>query len=1021
MSRVIPLKRTLCALGSLFILAVLAGFFLVPAIIKSQAQTRLSALLGRTVTIGRVRLNPLAFSATIENFDIREADGAASFLGWDRVYVRANPFSVLRNYWVVSEVSVAGPHVHVALDAKGSPNFADILAKVAARTAAGPKPAGPQASRAIHVAHLEVTGARLAFEDHARQASFATTLGPLAFVLNDFRTANGPDSPYKFEAVSESGEKLAYSGYLSTDPIRSGGEFILEGLVLKKYSPYYADRLNADIADGTLSVRGKYAVNLGAAHPALAISDGQVTLHSFKLVDRRRGDSIAELPEVTVDGIAADALVLSASIKSIRVNGGRVAVKRDGHGNLDILGLMATPSPSASPAAASGKPMDRSKVAATVGELAVHDFAVSVEDQSLPRPARLGVKAVDLSVKSLSLVPGATFPLRLSFGALGGGMVSLGGTVGGFPLSATLDVSVDHLQLLPFSPYAEQFVNARLTKGSLSIQGHATFALAEGKSPAAGFMGDVTVDDFGLVDTVHVNDLAGFRSLSLAGLDAHAGEQLSVAVGRVGLVAPYLRVYVAADGSINLLSVLKAGGTPAASVNGPIAPLPKIRIGAIMIEAGDFRYTDLSVEPRVRMGIDSFTGKIGAISSERMAKADVDFAARVNGTAPVRISGQLDPLGTPRFVDLSVTFRSIDLLPLSPYSGRYAGYEIARGKVSLTIGAKLNDRAVDLTDQIVLDQFTFGAPVASPVATHLPVRLGVALLKDVNGKIEINVPVKGSLDNPDFRIRDQVLHTIVTLLTKAAVSPFSLLASAFGGGGDELGYDEFEPGRPTLSAADRGKLATIQKALAGRPALSLSIAGSYDRAADTFALKQEKLAGLVRHKIWEARHALDPTIAPPDRLVITPAEEAAMVKALFDARFPPGTAFGTPIPRRPAVTPPPRSPRPSLFRRIVNLVSLKALRERKAEKKQAVAAEAAYQDRKAAALAAGVPADEMQARLADAMKVTTDDLKELAAERASAVRDQLIEGQVSAERLFIVTPPTAAAWERGPRVFLELE
>ncbi len=310
-------------------------------------------------------------------------------------------------------------------------------------------------------------------------------------------------------------------------------------------------------------------------------------------------------------------------------------------------------------------------------------------------------------------------------------------------------------------------------------------------------------------------------------------------------------------------------------------------------------------------------------------------------------------------------------------------------------------------------------------ATSLPVRLGVALLKDTDGKIVIDVPVQGNTDDPNFRIGRVVLRVIVNLLTKAAVSPFALLGSAFGGGGDELAFQEFSPGSPDLREAEIKKLQTMVTALTNRPGLSLDLEGCYDTAADAYALKRVKLEERVRRTIWETKRASDPNIPPPEQLVLTPEDRVAAIKQLFDAAFPPGTKFGTPLPPAPAVVAPPPPPPPAgFFRRVLNVVTFKPKKSGPSpaeleNTKLAAEHAAAVQT----AVATGLPLEEMSGRLAEAMTVNEDDLRALAQARAERVRDYFAGvGKIAVDRLFLAKDRTEAEKQgRGPRVFLHLQ
>ncbi|HVZ62943.1 MAG TPA: DUF748 domain-containing protein [Lacunisphaera sp.] len=1031
--------RRLMIAGVLVGLFTIFGFFVAPGIVKAQLERRASATLGRTVTVRKVRLNPYAVSLTIEGLDIRSKDGAGSFLGWDRLYVNAEPLASIFGPWTAGAIELDGFHVTAELRPDGTFNFADIIDKL--NSGAPASPAAPaKLPPALRIGSLKVGGARLDFIDHSRRRPFETILGPVSFGLTEFRTTGARGAPYHFEAVTEAGERLSWTGTLSADPVASTGELKLENILLAKYAPYYADRIGADLTEGKLNVGGRYEAKFAGGERVLKLADGAVQLRGLKLVERGSGETALELPALDVAGINADAMALKATVAAVRLVGGHVRIRREKAGALNLLALLAppvgdaapAPSPPATPAAPARLPEF------TIGEVALKDFQAEVTDLAAPQPARLGLEGLQISLKNVTLADGAAMPLSLALNWAPAGTVKVEGTVAIKPeLKAGLQVDVVGLDLRPLSPYLEQFINAHITQGTVGTTGSVQVAMA-GETPAINFAGGVTVDKFGLVDGDANEDLAGFGSLALTGLKAATSPTLAVSLDEVNLAAPYARVLVRKDGTLNLATLAKTGNgpAPAGAASRPdrpaslpaqpeqkvpppaqTAPPPQIEIGKVVINGGDASVADRSLEPTVRMAVTQFGGTISGLSSANLARADVDLHAMVNGAGPVSITGKLDPLGARRFLDLKVDCQNVDLVPLSPYSGKYAGYELVRGQLNVAVQAKLDDRQLDATNVITLSQFTFGAPVASPDATKLPVRLGVALLKDLDGRIVIDVPMTGSIDDPSLRLGKVVLRVVVNLLTKAAVSPFALLGSMFGGGGDELGWQEFAPGGSELQAAELKKLETMVKALANRPGLSVALEGAYDGPADTYALQRRKLAALVRSRIWEERHAADPNIASPNQLAITPEADATMVKKLFDEKFPPGTEFGAPLPPAPvAVAAPPA--RKGFLGRVVDMVTLKGLRT--GESKPAEAAAPAP-----ANAAGGVPPgptlEEMTGRLAGTMTVDDNDLRALAAARAERVRDYFLhEGHIAADRLFL-TQGKEQKENRGPRVFLALQ
>jgi len=1036
------LRRRLLIVVGLIAFYTVTGFFLAPVIVKSQLEKRLSAELGRHVTVEKVRTNPFAISLTLENFAIRERDGTSKFVDWRRLYVNVDVWNSIWSAWSLGEVDLEGFDARIAVNADSTLNFADILTRLD-RPAAAPAtpPAAAQPGRPFRVSRVHVANARIDFSDAAARLPFATTLGPMTFTLTDFHTTSETGAPHHFEAVTEAGEKFTWTGTLHATPPRSRGEFSVENIVLAKYMPYYPHQVNAEIAGGTLSVRGRYEASLAAGKTVLKLLDGAVQLRGLKVLESPRGESALELAALDVSGIEADAMTQKAKIATVALTGGLARLRREKNGTLNVQTMLqpdpAAPrratSPTPPPPAAPGPSI---KPDVTVGEFALKDCRVDITDLAAPHPAKLGLDGIEFSLRDITLAEGAKMPLQLAANWAPGGTLRLAGLVGIAPtLSAQLDLDITGLDLLPLNPYLETFAKVDLTQGGLTTKLKLGADLRADQPLAATVAGDITLEKFALVDGTHSEELAGFQSLSLRGLRAATAPELSIALDEVNITGPYARVIVNADKSLNLARVARlptppaAGPTPAPapapapSPAGPAAPPPKIDVAKVVITGGDYRFTDRSIEPHVTMAMAEFSGTISGLSSANMAKADLDLRAVVNGAGPVAITGKVDPLGARPSFDLKVDFKNVDLVPLSPYSGKFAGYELARGKLMLDVKFLMDGKKIDAANVITLNQFTFGGKVTSPDATTLPVRLGVALLKDLEGKIVIDVPVQGSTDDPSFGIGRVVWRVIGNLLTKAAVSPFSLLGAMFGGGGEELAFQEFAPGADLLLEAEKRKLETMVTALTNRPGLNLDLQGSYDTEADTFALKRVKLADTVRRAVWQAKHLQDPNLPPPEKLVISPEDHAAMLKKLYDAKFPPGTEFGTPLPKPPVVVAPPPPPPAGFFKRITNVFSGQAKREAAAAEAEKVRLEAEHADAIAAALATGLPVEEMTGRLAEATPVDANDLRALAQARAQRVRDYFTnEGKIAADRIFLAKDTAdAASQPKGPRVFLSLQ
>jgi len=217
----------------------------------------------------------------------------------------------------------------------------------------------------------------------------------------------------------------------------------------------------------------------------------------------------------------------------------------------------------------------------------------------------------------------------------------------------------------------------------------------------------------------------------------------------------------------------------------------------------------------------------------------------VDKYAPAKIAGELNLLSAALYTDLKVSFKGVEMTSVTPYSGRFAGYKIEKGKLSIDVAYLVENRTLEAKQKFVIDQLELGERVESEDAVRLPLKLAVALLKDRNGVIDIDLPMSGSLDDPQFRMGPLIWKAFLGLLTKAATAPFALLGNLFGGG-EEMNLIEFDAGTSTLDAAAEEKIASIGKALNERPALQLEVPTSYSPDLDRAALAARRLDGLLR-------------------------------------------------------------------------------------------------------------------------------------------------------------------------------
>ncbi|HEX2933148.1 MAG TPA: DUF748 domain-containing protein, partial [Candidatus Binatia bacterium] len=541
------------------------------------------------------------------------------------------------------------------------------------------------------------------------------------------------------------------------------------------------------------------------------------------------------------------------------------------------------------------------------------------------------------------------------------------------PLNAKFAVDGQDIELVPFQAYMTDKMNFLLTGGAVGTKGDLTYEAGAQGGAKLNYQGSVQVADFGSVEKNGAQDLLKWKSLALDAIQFNL-EPFQLRIGEITLADFYSRLILGADGKLNLQKLAgqqdetksepppqtKAAEKPAQPPPPSETAEPKpITIGKINLQRGNINFSDFFVKPNYTANLTSVQGAISELKPE--VPGDLDLQARLDDAAPVDIKGKINPLSKDLYLDIVADARDIELNPFTPYSVKYVGYGIEKGKLSFNVKYKVENRKLSAENKIILNQLTFGEKVESPEATKLPVLLAVALLKDRNGVIDVDLPISGSLDDPQFSVGGIVLRIIINLITRAVTAPFSLIASAFGGGasGDELSYIEFAAGRSDLDQADRAKVATLSKALENRPALNLEITGRADPATDIDGLKKASIERKMKAQKLKDLARKGDAPRSVDDVQIDKSEYAQYLKAAYgEESFP--------------------KPR--------NLIGL----------------------------AQDLPVPEMEKLMMQYASVSDDDVRQLANQRAQTVRNALLSsGQVGAERLFIVAAKPLTSEERA--------
>jgi hypothetical protein len=829
------------------------GYFWLPGFAKAKLESLLSEQLHRPVTIGAIHVAPYTLEATVNDVKV------GNVLRFKSLYVDISAQTLTRRLPVISAVRLVAPELTLTRVASDRLDVSDLLDEWLN------KPDDGKPTPAFSVSNIRLEGGRIVWQDKLAQRT--DTLSDINIGLP--LIANVP-------AEVENFIRPAFSAKLNGSPLKLTGrarpfaasrdanlQLDLDNLDLTAAVPYLRPyvQLPVDIERLRLSTALDIQfAKVGAGKTALGIS-GEASFRQFKgsLLDQHAEVGIGALQ---LKKISVDVLKRQASIGEVTLEQPVLSLLRDGVGSLDFSRLQTSHKPPAQAKADStapstpGKPWQWSigQVKLDQGQLDYRDTTIA---QSLP-----------ISLKPLTLVTGpihsnATHPITLQIksGLNENGHLDIAGEVAqSGETSLALDIS--QLDLVALQGWVADQLPVVLTRGNADFKGQFEWRDHIGKTT-----GDLTLNQINLLDKATSEDLLRWQTLKFSGLEVStpsAARPLMANLGNIDLKDFFAKVLLTKEGNLNLnqlaaarkkaetadtAQAVKTQPAPASPAVKPPAPgataaAPSIRIGRITFANGTVDFTDHFIQPNYATQISRLTGHVDPLKAGTLS--GVELHGKIERTAPLDITGKIDPLSKPIGLALHATARSIDLSPLSSYSGRYVGYRIEKGKLSAEVDYKIKQGQLEATNHLFLDQLTFGEKVESPDALSIPVTLAVALLRNSRGEIDINLPVSGSINDPKFSLGGIIWKVLGNLLSKAITSPFALLGSLFGGG-ENLSEISFPAGQILITPDMTPRLQALARALADRPGLKLEVTGTADLDSDPVGFSQATLARKMRH------------------------------------------------------------------------------------------------------------------------------------------------------------------------------
>lgn len=813
-------------------LYLLCGFFLLPWLTQTQLPSFLKKHYNIHLSLEKVIFNPLTYELELKNSVLKNANGD-TLVGIKHIYLDYNPSALLHKEIVITQFLIEEPFMDASLDANGTLNLLELIPSSASQSDPEEDNA-TQAPLPLIVKHFAITNATGKFTDNQPSTPFSVTLGPIHYTADNLNFSKDDLSIHALNIALENQEKISLASSMSFNPFKLHGKLLVEHFPLPFLWDYFLPSMPAKLVDGTLGAQIPFTLSLIEKSPHLSLEKATITFDKLAFLDKNNRKAIM-LPSLSLEGFDLLWPKNSANLQTLLLSQPFIALSLEKNYMPNLVSLFTLPKASSSTSdslASSQEPWNF-----TLENLLIEKGTIELIDRNA-NGAQTTFSELFLKAQTLSLDTNQSIPYEFKSQIDKTSHIALKGTFNGLLNKLDTTLNIESLPLNKAQPYLRPFTTLLVAKGLLSSQSHLTLLL--GNSFDLLFQGAIDINHLALNDAAK-KPLMAWEQLKIT--DLNYGFLASfLHVKKIELVAPYVNLDIKKDGGTNFSSLAKAQKSSSAQPKEESAKKIEIRIGETILKEGRANFKDASLPIPFATLIHQLNGSFSALDTKNTKPSTLTLNGKVDKYGYANIKGTLLPFDFKNSAHLKILFKNIDMPSLTPYSGKFIGYAIDKGKLSMDLSYKIKNGLMEGDNKINLDSLSLGKPIESEEAINLPLHLAIALLKDSKGQIDIDLPVNGNLNDPNFAYGALVWKAFGNLLGSIIASPFNLIGSLLGIQTENLKSIDFAAGTHVLIVSEDEKMEQYKTILEKKPELKLRITPSFNEEIDTLGLKQQEIA-----------------------------------------------------------------------------------------------------------------------------------------------------------------------------------
>lgn len=819
------------------LLYTLSGFIVLPWWVRVQLPELVHEKFGLSISMENVLFNPFTFELHVNHFVLHDTNGSTA-ASLEHVYVNYEPTALFKKEFFVKSLLLDQPFVDLKVDKTGTLTLLNLFPK----TDTNESNSSQESTLAMpfSIEHVDITNAKALFSDERPSEPFKLEIGPINYAINNLSFYKDDLSIHALKAMVQNEEKITLASSVSFEPLKFYGELNIVSLPLSNFWKYAFPNIPATLTQGELTLRVPFLIDLSKEKPLVSLEKASALLNSVHFVDAH-AKTILDIPALSLEAIDFDWQSTTFAIEKATITKAFVDVQLEKEYMPNLVRLFTPPNTTATPqpkVTALEKPSTW-KFALKSFEL--NDATIDLLNQNVKKSAPIHFAPLTLSAHNIT--QDMHNPITYTFQTAIDTNASLGLKGSFVPATTALEMNVkaSKLSLETAQPYISLFTTTLIQDGAVSLDANLKASFAQ--KPTFSIDANATVSKFSLADHL-VKPLVAWETLSLSNA-SYTLRPETLNIQTIVLDKPYINLDIKKDGSTNFSNLL----VPTSSKQPPkkqkvttnAQESMAIYIGNIVLKRGTTHFQDASLLLPFATFADRLNGSMSTLDTKNTKPSVLKLEGKVDKHGYAKIDGSILPFDFKDRANLKVLFKNIDMPSLTPYSGKFIGYAIKEGKLSMDLNYKIKKGLMEGANKINLDALTLGEKIESEDATNLPLSLAIAILKDSKGQIDIDLPVSGNLNDPEFRYGSIVWKAIGNLIASVATSPFKLLGAMLGIEAENLKSIDFAAGEFALIDSEEEKMEQYRQILDKKTELKLLITPSFNEALDTKALQEQNI------------------------------------------------------------------------------------------------------------------------------------------------------------------------------------